>query len=93
MAGKKKQREPDTLSVAEAAAGMLADALGSRGDCIVTFATGDDGERYAHIMTGPLITPCMLGTLSNRCDMPEPGGCRHLVIQCKGKGSGKKHGN
>ena len=93
MAGRKKRQEPDRLSVAEAAAGMLAEALGSSCDCIVTFATGDDGEQYAHIMTGPLITPCMLGTLSNRCDMPEPGGCRHVMVRCEGKGTRKKPGN
>ncbi|HRY76278.1 MAG TPA: hypothetical protein P5217_08350 [Methanoregulaceae archaeon] len=92
MAGKKKGGGSGVLSVQGAAAGMLAEALLSGHDFIITIATGDDGERYAHLMTGPLVTPCMLGTLSNRCDMPEPGGCRHLVIRCKEKGSKKKQG-
>lgn len=93
MAGREKRRKLGGLSVAETAAGMLADALKGGCDFIITFGMGDDGEQCVHLMTGPLITPCMLGTLSNRCDMPEPGGCRHVMVRCEGKGTRKKPGN
>ncbi len=62
------------------AAGMLAAALEKGEDFIVTFETVDEG-RQMHILTGSLITPCMLGTLTNRCEMPGFENSCHRVLK------------
>lgn len=90
MAGRKKRRETAEIPPADIAAGMLADALEKGCDFLVTFEIGAEGEQCMHLMTGGLITPCMLGTLTNRCEMPEAGEYRHVVIRRDGKGVGKK---
>jgi len=81
MSGKKKRRKEPGLPPAKLAAEMLPGAISRRQDFLLTFETGDEGKRSMHIMTGNLITPCMLGTLSNRCEQPDHENCCHLVLR------------
>ncbi len=81
MAGKKKQlKQPETPG-----AGMLMQtllsALKEQEDFIVTLETDDTGKEVLHVMTGKLITPCMLGTLTNRCEYQERDGSRHTILK------------
>jgi len=92
MAGKRKQQEIKGSPVPENVAGMLAEALENGCDFILTFGDDDDGKPCMHVMTGPLITPCMLGTLSNRCEFLNPGSCQHIVVRRDSKGFGKRSG-
>lgn len=81
MAGKKKKRKEPSLPARDIAATMFSQALINGDDCILTFETGEEGERVLHILTGQLITPCMLGTLSNRCGLPEQQRSRHIILK------------
>ena len=80
MAGKKSRKKPEK-GPDELLADTFTAALKKQEDFIVTFETGDDGKRIMHIMSGKLITSCMLGTLSNRCELPEYEGSLHKVLR------------
>jgi hypothetical protein len=56
--------------------GMLTTALKESQDFIVTFEpkAGDDKKRDIHILTGNLITSCMLGNLMRRARLFEDEG-------------------
>jgi hypothetical protein len=86
MAGKRKagktgREKRDLLPSGDLLRQTLSAALLQQEDFIITYETTDEGNRVMHVMTGNLITPCMLGTLSNRCEQPEPGTSRHLVLK------------
>lgn len=81
MAGKKIRREKPDRSISGRVADTLAAAIRKGDDFIVTFETGDEGQRIMHVMTGKLITPCMLGTLSNRCDLPDQQQSLHMILK------------
>lgn len=80
-AGKKEREKRDTPPSGPLLKQTLSAALLQQEDFIITYETTDEGNRLMHVMTGPLITPCMLGTLSNRCEQAEPGMSRHLVLK------------
>ncbi len=80
-AGKKKQRKKPEAPAGELLTQMLSAVLKMQEDFIVTFETSDEGNRLMHVMTGRLITPCMLGTLTNRCGLPEQEGSTHTVLK------------
>lgn len=61
----------------------LASALDHGDDFIITRECDPDGRQTLHVMTGKLITPCMLGTLTNRCELQEPEGSLHRAIPVK----------
>ncbi|OPY37481.1 MAG: hypothetical protein A4E35_01397 [Methanoregula sp. PtaU1.Bin051] len=78
----RKSRQSRTGKPAlEIATGLLAKALVNRDDYIVTLEIDPDHKKILHIMTGKLITPCMLGTLTNRCELQEGEGSRHTKIK------------
>lgn len=81
MAGKAKLRDAPSEDPADMLADALKAALLNRDDFIITFEADDSGVRALHLMTGKLITPCMLGTLSNRCELQEGEGSRHTVLK------------
>lgn len=81
MAVKKNRRKKPGRPHPETVADELAASLGRGDDFIVTFETGDDGQRLMHVMAGNLITPCMLGTLANRCGLPGQQKCRHMILK------------
>jgi hypothetical protein len=80
-AGKKSRKKPDTPPSSDLLMQTLSDALLEQEDFIITFETTDEGDCVMHVMTGELITPCMLGTLSNRCELPEQERNRHQVLK------------
>jgi hypothetical protein len=81
MAAKKKQRKRPEAPTGEMLMQTLSAALKKQEDFIVTFETTDEGNRCIHTLTGRLITPCMLGTLSNRCQLPEQEGSTHTMLE------------
>lgn len=90
MAGKAKLRDASSQDPADVLAGALKAALVNKDDFIITFETDDSGVRALHLMTGKLITPCMLGTLSNRCELQAGEGSRHTVLEKARKKMSKK---
>jgi hypothetical protein len=78
MAQKKKRPQktkkpekplPETLSE------VLASALTRQDDVILTYELNTDEDTWKiHVMTGKLISPCMLGTLKNRVELQEKEG-------------------
>ena len=80
MAGKKSRKKPERRPD-ETLAEIFMTALKKQDDFIMTFETGEEGKQTMHVMSGKLITPCMLGTLTNRCELPESEGSRHIVLR------------
>ena len=81
MAGTKRKKGRSGIKPAgEPITRYLASALISGDDFIITRESDPDGRQILHIMTGKLITPCMLGTLTNRCQFQEQDGSRHKAI-------------
>ena len=81
MAAKGRRRKTTEPALTDVLAGPLRDALEQQNDFIVTFEKSDEGTCLVHILTGHLITPCMRGTLFNRCDLPDRLENRHRVVQ------------
>ncbi len=54
--------------------GLLAGALQRHHDFILTFEEDEEGKRVLHLISGKLITPCMLGTLTNRVELQQDEG-------------------
>jgi hypothetical protein len=82
MAGaKKKQKKPPKVPDRETLMQVLAASLEKQDDLIITYEVRDSGTQVMHVMAGKLITPCMLGTLTNRCDLPDQEGSTHLVLE------------
>jgi len=61
----------------------LVSALARGDDFILTRESDPDGRQILHIMTGKLITPCMLGTLTNRCELQEQEGSLHRIMSLR----------
>ena len=57
----------------------LTTALENHDDVIIVFETVPDEEQRVHVMTGRLISPCMLGTLTNRCELQQDEGSTHEI--------------
>ena len=79
MAGKKKSRSKPHKPFRETLTDALTAAFENRDDFIVVFETVLDEEQRVHVMTGRLISPCMLGTLTNRCELQQDEGSRHEI--------------
>jgi len=69
MAAKKRpEKKPGPIK--NLLPGLLASALEQEQDFIVTCETDEEtGTKRIHVMTGKLISPCMLGTLKNKVEI------------------------
>jgi len=81
MAGTKKSRKKPAGVLEETLRDALITAYKQQDDFILTYEISNEEDRIVHVMTGRLITPCMLGTLSNRCELSEQEGSRHTVLK------------
>ena len=43
----------------------------------------DEDRKEIHVLTGKLISPCMLGTLKIRVDLQESDGSKRLTMEWK----------
>jgi hypothetical protein len=84
-AQKKQRHRGSDTRLLEPLTHVLFSALSRQDDFIVTYeADADDEERQEiHVMTGKLISPCMLGTLKNRVDLQESDGSKLLTMEWK----------
>jgi hypothetical protein len=82
-AQKKRRRTGSDRQLFETLTQVLSSALSIQDDFIVTYETdADDEERKEiHVMTGKLISPCMLGTLKNRVELQESEGSKRLTME------------
>jgi hypothetical protein len=62
---------------------ILSLALINQDDFIITYETNTDDEdrNDIHVLTGKLISPCMLGTLKNRVELQESEGSKRLTMK------------
>jgi len=76
MAAVKKHRGKRSIPLTEAIPELLASALEKQDDLIVTCETNPDtGRKTLHVMTGKLISTCMLNKLKTLIETyPEDGG-------------------
>jgi hypothetical protein len=82
-AQKKQRKTGSDIQLFDTLTQVLSSALSKQDDFIVTYETdADDEERQEiHVMTGKLISPCMLGTLKNRVDLQESDGSKRLTME------------
>jgi len=76
MAAAKKHPGKRSIRLADAIPALLASALEKQDDLIVTCETNPDtGRKTLHVMTGKLISGCMLNKLKTLIETyPEDGG-------------------
>jgi hypothetical protein len=76
MAAGKKHRAQRPISLADALPDLLASALEKQDDLVLTCEIDPDtGEKTLHVMTGKLISGCMLNKLKTLIEVyPEDGG-------------------
>ena len=82
----KKQRKTGSDSqLFDTLTQVLSSALSQQDDLIITYETNPDDEdrKDIHVLTGKLISPCMLGTLKNRVDLQESEGSKLLTMDCE----------
>jgi hypothetical protein len=81
-AQKKQRKTGSDIQLFDTLTQVLSSALSKQDDFIVTYETDADNEdrKDIHVMTGKLISPCMLGTLKNRVDLQEGEGSKRLTI-------------
>jgi hypothetical protein len=62
---------------------ILSSALMDQDDFIITYEINPDDEdrNDIHVLTGKLISPCMLGTLKNRVELQESEGSKRLTME------------
>ena len=62
---------------------VLSSALSKQDDFIMTYETevDDEDRNEIHVLTGKLISPCMLGTLKNRVELQESDGSKRLTME------------
>ena len=82
-AQKKQRKTGSDIQLFDTLTQVLSSALSQQDDFIVTYETNpDDGDRKdTHVMTGKLISPCMLGTLKNRVELQESDGSKRLTME------------
>lgn len=82
-AQKKQRKTGSDIQLFDTLTQVLSSALSKQDDFIVTYETeaDDDDRNEIHVMTGKLISPCMLGTLKNRVDLQESDGSKHLTME------------
>ena len=83
---KKSRKKPEPCSP-EMVARLLATALTNGQDFIVTFEPrpGDETKPAIHVLTGPLITSCMLGNLQRRASLYEDEGATMITGEWTGR--------
>jgi hypothetical protein len=79
MAAGRKRRKKQAKSLTDTITEMLAFALGNQEDFIIAFESGDDDRTILHVMTGKLITHCMLRKLTGQCEVLADEGSRHIA--------------
>ena len=82
----KKQRQTGSDSqLFDTLTQVLSSALSRQDDFIVTYETevDDEDRKEIHVLTGKLISPCMLGTLKNRVELQECDGSKRLTMRWK----------
>jgi hypothetical protein len=86
MALAKKSRKKSKPLSPEILPELLASALRENRDFIVTFETrpGDESKRDVHVLTGPLITSCILGNLQRRASLYEDDGATMMTGEWPG---------
>jgi len=84
-ARKKQKKRGTDPQVTETISQVLSYALKNQEDFVLTYEVNiEDGEREEiHVLTGKLITPCMLGTLKNRVELQESEGSRRHTMEWK----------
>ena len=60
---------------------LIRDALKDRSDFILAFERDGDEPGKLHAFSGKLITPCMLGTLTNRTELLREEGSLHKILE------------
>ena len=60
---------------------LIRAALNERNDFILAFERDGDEPGKLHAFSGKLITPCMLGTLTNRTELLQEEGSRHEILE------------
>ena len=81
-APKKRQWRKNGNQLIETLQKILSLALINQDDFIITYETNpnDEDRKDIHVLTGKLISPCMLGTLKNRVDLQESEGSKRLTM-------------
>jgi hypothetical protein len=75
MAARKKRPGKIKKPLVDMLPEMLISALANHDDFIITYETSpEDDSKKLHVLTGKLITPCMLGTLKNRVEIQAKDG-------------------
>lgn len=84
-AQKKQRKKGSDSQLFDTLTQVLSSALSIQDDFIVTYETDADDEEKneIHVMTGKLISPCMLGTLKNRVELQESDGSKRLTMEWK----------
>ena len=84
MEPKKSRRRTTKVKVIETVNKMLDSAIENGDDLILTYETNtDDDKQDLHVLTGKLISPCMLGTLKNKAEIHEEEGSRRVTMRWK----------
>ena len=80
---KKQHRRKTGNQFIETLQKILSSAVMNQDDFIITYETNPDDEdrKDIHVLTGKLISPCMLGTLKNRVDLQENEGSKRLTME------------
>ena len=84
-AQKKQRKTGSDIQLFDTLTQVLSSALSKQDDFIVTYETevDDEDRKDIHVLTGKLISPCMLGTLKNRVDLQESDGSKRLTMEWK----------
>ena len=82
-AQKKQRKTGSDIQLFDTLTHVLSSALSRQDDFIVTYETevNDEDRKDIHVMTGKLISPCMLGTLKNRVELQESDGSKRLTME------------
>jgi hypothetical protein len=76
MAAAKKRRGTRASSLADALPELLVSALAREDDLILTCETDpESGRKTLHVMTGKLVSACMLNRLKGRIEAYPEDGC------------------
>jgi len=82
-AQKKQRKTGSDIQLFDTLTQVLSSALSKQDDFIVTYETevDDEDRKEIHVLTGKLISPCMLGTLKNRVELQENDGSKRLTME------------
>ena len=84
MEPKKSRRRITRAKVIETVSAMLDAVLDNGDDLILTYEMYPDNDRQnLHVLTGKLISPCMLGTLKNKAEIREEEGSKLVTLRWK----------